>query len=162
MLTPALKLALNEQLQFELRSAYSYLAMSAWCDSQHFPGAAAWLRRHGQAELGHGLKLYDFLLDRGGELRLDGLPAPAGEFASLLAVFLAYQQAEKAGSLAINKLYELARQEKAFELEPLILWFIQEHVTEEKQVDALVERLRQINGQGGGLLMIDRELASAP
>jgi len=37
--------AMNEQIKHELYSAYFYLSMSAWAETENLPGAAAWLRR---------------------------------------------------------------------------------------------------------------------
>ena len=51
MLTKKVEKALNDQLREELQSAYVYLGMSAYCESESLPGFAHWLRTQWQEEL---------------------------------------------------------------------------------------------------------------
>ncbi len=53
MLDPKMFKALNEQINEEMFSAYLYLAMSAWCDSQGLPGSSAWFTSQAQEEMIH-------------------------------------------------------------------------------------------------------------
>ena len=68
--------ALNQQINNELGASYEYLAMSAWCEGQTLQGAAKWLRLQSQEEHGHAMKLFDFVLARGGQVDLKALSAP--------------------------------------------------------------------------------------
>lgn len=49
--------ALNDQLNLEYHSAYSYLAMSAYFLTQNLNGFAHWMRVQAQEELAHGMKI---------------------------------------------------------------------------------------------------------
>ncbi|HPQ81993.1 MAG TPA: ferritin-like domain-containing protein, partial [bacterium] len=44
MINEKMQQAMNEQIKHELDSAYLYLSMSAWFESQGFDGMAAWMR----------------------------------------------------------------------------------------------------------------------
>ena len=66
--------AINEQINSEFQSSYTYLAMAAFCDRQKFYGASKWLRLQSDEERQHGLKLFDFVLAR------DGVMTPAAFF----------------------------------------------------------------------------------
>ena len=44
MLNQVVQDKINEQINNELYSSYSYLAMSAFCEHKQFTGCAAWLR----------------------------------------------------------------------------------------------------------------------
>ena len=90
--------ALNQQINAELGASYEYLAMSAWCTSQNLLGTAKWLRLQSQEEYGHAMKLFDFVLDRGGEVSLKAMAAPVQKFASLHDVFERVSKQEQAVS----------------------------------------------------------------
>ena len=69
---PNVQDAINEQINNELSSSYSYLAMSTYCERQNFLGCARWLRIQSQEEYGHGMRLLDFLLARDGTVQAQG------------------------------------------------------------------------------------------
>ncbi len=79
--------AINRQINSELSASYSYLAMSAWCESQKFTGAARWLRLQSQEEYMHAMKLFDFILARDAKVDLKPIEPPGQTFASLADVF---------------------------------------------------------------------------
>ena len=69
MLSTVVQDAINQQINNELHSSYTYLAMSAYCEHKQFVGSAHWLRMQSQEEYTHAMKLYDFLIDRNGTVR---------------------------------------------------------------------------------------------
>ena len=48
MLGKAVEDAMNEQIKNELFSAYQYLSMAAYCESENLPGFAQWMRAQAQ------------------------------------------------------------------------------------------------------------------
>ena len=62
--------ALNKQINREFYSAYLYLAMSAYFESANMKGFAKWMRIQGKEEQAHALKLYDYVIARGGRVSL--------------------------------------------------------------------------------------------
>ncbi|HOW04573.1 ferritin, partial [Methanospirillum hungatei] len=65
-MNPKVEKALNEQINAELYSAYLYLSMSSWFDSIGLRGFANWERVQAMEERDHGLKIFDYVLARGG------------------------------------------------------------------------------------------------
>src|SRR5687768_8523957 len=63
MVTAQVQDQINVQINNELSSSYSYLAMSAWCERENFLGSAKWFRIQSHEEHGHAMRLLDFLLD---------------------------------------------------------------------------------------------------
>ena len=57
--------ALNEQINFELYSAYLYLGLSLAMEEQNYKGYAAWLSDHHEEELSHAKAFIDFMHKRG-------------------------------------------------------------------------------------------------
>lgn len=152
--------ALNEQINRELASAYVYLGMSAWADEQNLSGAASWLRIQWQEELEHATKLVDYIAERGGSIELQAIAAPPKKYASLLDCFRSVLAHEEAVTAAINALYELATQEKDYATKTLLDWYVNEQVEEENQPAEIISMLERVGGEGSGILMVDRYLAS--
>jgi ferritin len=152
--------ALNQQINAELGASYEYLAMSAWCRSQNLLGTAKWLRLQSQEEYGHAMKLYDFVLDRGGEVSLKAMAAPMQKYASLHDVFERVSKQEQAVSGQIDSLYDLAFREKAFSATVELQWFLTEQVEEERSAREILAKLKLIANDPAALLDFDRDLGS--
>ena len=149
---------LNKQLNRELYSSYLYLSMSAYCASQNLSGCAHWFRLQSQEEETHGMKIYDFILQRDGEVVLEGIQKPLGQFESIVDVFEKAYAHEKHVTQCLNDLAGVAMQEKDHATAIFLQWFITEQIEEEANVKGLLENLKLAGGSGQGLLMIDREL----
>ena len=160
MLSQKIQDALNDQINNEFYSSYSYLAMSAFCARQQFTGCAQWLRMQSQEENLHALKLLDFLLARDGKAVLKQIAQPTTDFASIPEVFEKSLEQEKSVSQQIDKLYELAFQEKAFSALVELEWFITEQVEEEKTAREIVHKFHMLKDDPASLLDLDRELGS--
>ena len=107
MLSKNVQQAINEQINAEFSSSYTYLAMSIFCQRQNFLGCAHWLRIQVEEENGHGMRLLDFLLARDGSAELKSLPQPSVSFASIASVFEQALEQEQQVSKKIDDLYEL-------------------------------------------------------
>ena len=160
MLPKKVEQAMNDQLQKELQSAYIYLSMSAACEAQSLPGCASWLRNQWQEEIAHAMKFYNFIIDRGGEVKLQALAAPPTQFGSPLEVFGAALRNEEAVTASINDLYELVAKEKDFASQALLDWFVTEQVEEEATVGQIVDDLKRVGSSGDGLFLLDKELGT--
>lgn len=160
MMNHAVQNAINRQINSELSAAYAYLAMSAYCESQNFPGCARWLRLQSQEEHGHAMRLLDFLLARNGTVELKGVPGQATEYPSIAAVFEEALKQEIDVSLQIDSLYELAFREKAFAALAELNWFLTEQVEEEKTTRQIVAKFHLVGSDPASLLELDRELGS--
>ena len=157
---PELTAAFNEQITREFASAYQYLAMAAWLEARSYPGMAMWIRLQSQEEWDHGMKFYQFVLDRNEFVELGPIDAPDHDFDSPLAVFRRSLAAEQAVTAAINDLYVLATDQRDFASLPLLDWFVNEQVEEEATVSQIIDDLERAGGEGHALLMLDRELGA--
>ena len=66
---------LNKQVNAEFWSAFMYLSMSAWFEKQGLKGMANWMRVQYLEETSHAMKIYDFIISRGGEAKLAAIDA---------------------------------------------------------------------------------------
>jgi ferritin len=159
MLGKNIEKAFNEQINWELYSGYLYLAMSAHFLSINLNGFASWMRVQALEEGTHAMKFFDFINDRSGRIELLTLKAPQKEWESPLAAFQDAYEHECLVSSRINDLVNLSLDEKDHASNNFLQWFVSEQVEEEASVDAVVQKLKLIGSDGGGLFLIDQELA---
>ena len=159
MLSEKMQTALNNQLDAELYSGYLYLSMNAYFKSINLDGFANWMYYQAQEELTHGMKLYDFINQRGGQVSLAHIEAPPTQWDSPLAVFEATLEHEQKVTGLINDLMEVAVAERDHATQIFLQWFVSEQVEEEESVGGVLEQLKLMGAAEGGLFMIDRELA---
>lgn len=160
MLNNNVQQAINEQIRNEIFSAFLYLAMSGYFEQRNLPGFAKWMRVQYEEELGHALKFFDFVNDRGGRVVLYAIDQPPSEFQSPLDVFQMALEHEQRVTSMINNLYALAVRENDYPAQVLLQWYINEQVEEEKNATNIVEQLKLIGGDGSALLILDRELGA--
>jgi ferritin len=158
MLGKAIQDAINEQIKNELYSAYQYLSMAAYCESENLPGFAHWMRTQAQEETEHAIKFYDFILDRNGRVVLQAIEGPVVEFGSPLEVFERALEHEQRVTAMINDLYGLAARENDYASQTFLQWFVTEQVEEEKNAGDVVETLKMIGDKSEALFLLDREL----
>lgn len=159
MLTPKMHVALNDQIHHELESAYIYLSMSAYFESENFPGFAHWMKMQFEEEMEHAFRFYDFIHSRGGQVKLLAIAEPPDTYDSPLAAFENALAHEQKITNDIHNLYSLATEEKDYPSLSFLQWFIDEQVEEEENVGGVVEDIRRVQKSDQGLLMLDRELA---
>jgi len=160
MINKKIEAAFNEQVNAELYSAYLYLSMSAYFESLSLKGFANWMRCQAQEELLHAMKFYAFINERGGRVALKAVEAPPTAWSSPLDAFQQAYAHEQTVTALINGLVDLALQEREHSANAFLQWFVTEQVEEEASADAVVQQLKLAGDAGGGLFMIDRELAT--
>lgn len=158
-LTQPVQNAINDQINMEFQSSYTYLAMAAYCERLMMRGCAHWMRLQSQEEMGHAMRLFNFMIERNAPIVLQAIPAPKGEYADVVAMFADALKAEEKVSDSINKLYELCLKEKAFATASELEWFLKEQVEEEKQARVVLTKFQMVKGDNAALLDMDRELA---
>ncbi len=159
MIKKSVQDALNDQITKEFYSSYLYLSMSAYFHSLNLNGFAQWMRIQAEEENAHAMKFFDYLVDRGGEVKLGALEAPPDKWNSPLEAFEAALEHERYITDSVNKLAELAIREKDFATNNLAQFFVDEQVEEESSVEDIVQRMKFIEDFKPGLIMLDAELA---
>jgi len=158
MLGEKLQDAINDQMNAELYSSYLYLSMSAYFQSVNLAGFANWMRIQAQEELVHVMKFYDYVNERGGRVTLKAVDAPPTEWKSPLAAFEHAYEHEQMVTGRINDLVNLAIDERDHATNGFLQWFVTEQVEEEASADGVVQKLKLVGADGGGMFMVDREL----
>jgi ferritin len=159
MIGKAMQDAMNDQINKELFSAYLYLSMAAHFENKNLAGFAHWMRIQEAEEREHAMKFYDFILERGGQVILKAIDAPASTWNSNLELFKEVAEHEAKVTASINSLYELALAEKDYPAQVMLQWFINEQVEEEKNAAEIVASLELVEARGTAVLMLDHRLA---
>ncbi|MBT8507178.1 ferritin [Methanomicrobiaceae archaeon CYW5] len=154
--------AINEQIKWELYSAYLYLSMSSWFESIGLKGFANWERIQAMEERDHAMKFYTYVLSRGGRVIFQSIDAPPSEWESPLAAYEFQLSHEKTVTARIENLMNIAIEEKDHASASMLQWFINEQVEEEENAKSIVDQLKLVSGETGkGLLyMLDKDLAA--
>ena len=159
MIGKKMEKALNEQVNAEMYSAYLYLSMESYFKSLNLNGFANWMRVQTQEEMTHAMKIYDYIIERGGRVLLKAIEGPKTEWESPLDVMKAVSKHEQKVTSLINKLVDLAIEEKDHATNGFLQWFVNEQVEEESSADELVQKLKLMENAPGGMFMLDKELS---
>ena len=158
MLSKKMGSALNGQLNAELFSSYLYLSMAACFESTNMQGMAKWMKVQAKEEEGHAMKFFDYIVDRGGRVKLAAIEAPESEWASPLAAFEAAYAHEQKVTGMIGELVKMAKDEGDAATGIFLQWFVTEQVEEEKNADEIVQKLTMVKEAMPALLMLDAVL----
>jgi ferritin len=150
--------ALNEQINNELYASYLYLSMSAWFETQNWPGFAKWMKIQSQEEYGHAMKIYDYVIERGQEVTLTAIAAPKTAWKKPIDAFKDAQAHEKKVTGNFQDLTDLAIKLKDHATQIYLQWFVSEQVEEEKNVDEVIQALTKIGDSTGALFMLDHRI----
>jgi len=153
---------MNEQIVKEFYSSYLYLSMAAYLESESLSGFGHWMKIQAQEEILHAMKLFNFLSERGASIALGKIDKPDSDFSSVEDIFKRTLAHEKIVTASINNLYAAAEEAKDNASKIFLQWFINEQVEEEKNPADILGKLKYVEKQPAGILMLDKELAARP
>ena len=159
MLSEKLLGAINDQINFEIHSALIYKAMQAYFESEDLPGMANWMDIQFQEEMSHAEKMFHFVCEAGGRVKMMAMDEPQNEYSSPLDAFQLALSHEQIVTGRINNLMDLAQTEKNHAAQIFLQWFVTEQIEEEASVGYIIAQLKRIKEDGRGLMMIDQELS---
>ncbi|RBL93472.1 ferritin [Chitinophaga flava] len=158
-LSAKIEAALNQQVEMEAASSQYYLAMASWSEVQGYNGVAQFLYRHSDEERVHMLKLLKFINERGGHGIVPALKQPSLKFKDLHNIFDQVYTHELKVSKEINHLVDLSLHEKDYATHNFMQWYVTEQIEEERMARHILDKLKIIGEDKGGLYSFDRDLA---
>ncbi len=163
-LSKEMEKALNDQINAELYSAYLYLSMATYCEDQRLKGFANWMVNQSMEEMIHAKKFFDYIIERGGRVKLAEVKAPPTEWSSAKEVFEQALKHEEYITSRINDLAALADRENDRATLNMLQWFIDEQVEEEASVQDVLDKFELLADHPGGMYILDNDLMgrSAP
>jgi len=158
MLNLKIEKELNKQLNREYFSAYLYLSMAAYFESENLKGFAHWLKVQVKEETTHAMKFFDHILERNGKVTLDKIDSPKTTWTSPLEAFKDVYEHEKKITQYINEILNISKSENDYATENFLQWFVAEQVEEEAQSLEILQKLEKIGSSSGGLFVLDHHL----
>lgn len=158
MLKGKIEQALNGQIKIEAVSSQIYLAMASWAETQGLGGTAQFLYKHSDEERMHMLKIVQYVNERGGEALVPALPAPDKDYQSLTNLFQTLLDHEIMVSGEINELVDICLVEKDYTTHNFLQWYVAEQIEEEALARSIMDKLRMIGEDKGGLYLFDRDV----
>lgn len=159
MLSKRMQTALNEQVRIEAQSSQVYLAMASWAEIQ--PGIdniTAFFYRHSEEERMHMMKLIHFINERGGFAVIPALEQPTITYPSIKHAFQELLKHEVMVSESINKLVDIALDEKDYATHNFLQWYVAEQIEEESLARSLNDKLELIGEEKSGLYLFDKDI----
>lgn len=149
---------LNKQYNYELYSGYLYMAMEAYFHGKGLSGFANFFKVQTEEEWAHARIFYEFIIRKGGTITLDSIEKPEADFDSPLDLFKKALAHEEFVTSRINKLVDIALEDKDHATNSFLQWFVDEQVEEEENFQGIVQKLELIGNDVHALLMLDAEL----
>lgn len=160
MISNKVATALNKQIELEADSSQYYLSMASWAETKGLNGVASFLYQHADEERMHMLKLIKFVNERGSQGIVPALKQPPTQYKSVKEVFEQILKHEIKVTNEINKLVEITLKERDYTTHNFLQWYVSEQIEEEALARNIVDKLKLIGDDKGGLYFFDRDLQS--
>jgi ferritin len=164
-LSKTLEAALNDQMTKEAHAAQIYLSIASWADKQGYGGIANFLFRHAQEERNHMMKILEYILKRGGEVKVTAIPAPGANPTSVHNCFEKAFAQEVDNTKAIYKIVKMSFTEEDWATWNFMQWFVKEQTEEETLTLNLLDKVKIAGGEkisSHSLYSLDRDLQGTP
>ena len=160
MISKKLAKAINDQINAEMWSAYLYLSMSQDIYAKGFHGIAHWYKVQFLEEQAHAAIMINYLHSQDEKVILAPIAKVQTEWKTVLAAFEDTLEHEKKVTAMINNLCDIADEDKDRAVANFLAWFIDEQVEEEENARDLIRQCKMIDGNMGGMMMLDKELGA--
>lgn len=160
MINEKMQNAFNDQINKELYSEYLYLAMKAYFSELNLQGFVNWFNVQVQEEHAHAMGMYDYLIERGGNVVLSAIDAPEIKGKTPVEIFEQVLEHEEFVTSRINALMDVAEEVKDRAALSFLDWYLKEQVEEESSVGGVLATLKLIGDDKKALLMLDKDLAA--
>jgi ferritin len=164
-LSGSLQAGLNAQLTKEAHASQIYLSYAAWASGEGYGGIANFLFRHAQEERNHMMKVLEYILERGGTVKVEAIPAPPPDPSNIQHCFEKVLESEIDNTNAIYKLVKMSLTEEDWATWNFMQWFVKEQTEEETLALGLLDKIKIAGGakaSGDALYNLDRDLEKTP
>lgn len=157
--------ALNAQMTKEAHASQIYLSYAAWADDAGYAGIANFLFRHAQEERNHMMKVLEYILQRGGKVKVEAIPAPPANPSSIQNCFEKVFEHEVDNTNAIYRIVKMSHDEGDWITWNFMQWFVKEQAEEETLAMNLLDKIKIAGGahaSGDALYTLDKDLQKEP
>lgn len=119
-----LKELINKQINYELESAYLYLNISIYFETNNLNGYSNYYKILARKQIGYAITLIKYLINSNEKIELMSIHAPDININSIEHALNISLSHEELISNKLNELYELANNEKEYSLKVILNWLI--------------------------------------
>ena len=159
MISDKIRDILNAQINKEFYSAYLYLAMSAYFSEIGLYGFSHWTKVQSKEEIDHGMILFEYILNRKSQVKLQQLDVPSIDMKGPVEVFEQIYQHERSITSSIDSVANMSEGECDLATRNFIDWYLKEQIEEETSVLRIISKLKVFGTEKSALYLIDRELS---
>src|ERR1700733_14329061 len=156
---------LNIQMTKEAHASQIYLSLASWADNAGYEGISNFLFRHAQEERNHMMKILEYILERGAEVKIEAIPAPGPSPVSVQDCFNKVFEQEVGNTKGIYKLVKLSFDEEDWATWHFMQWFVKEQTEEETLALNLLDKVKIAGGENmtsNSVYSLDRDLEKTP
>ena len=160
-LSKSLQAALNNQMTKEASASQIYLSYASWAAGEGYSGIANFLFRHANEERNHMMKFLEYILERGGKVKIEAIPAVPEDPANIQNCFEQVFEQEIDNTKGIYKLVKMSFDEEDWATWHFIQWFVKEQTEEETLALNLLDKIKiagGVNASGEALYALDKDL----
>ncbi len=150
--------ALNAQIELEAYASFLYLSMASWCDSQGMDGSSKFMYRQSSEEHFHMMRIFKYVLEMDAIAIVPAIAKPDAKFKSITAMFEMVYKHEQKVTNSINKLVDIAINEKDHATHNFLQWYVEEQREEEALMRNILDKIRLIGDGAQSLYFIDKEI----
>lgn len=157
--------ALNDQITKEAHAAQIYLSYGAWADNRGFGGIANFLFRHAHEERNHMMKILEYILKRGGTVKVTAIPAPPPDPENINNCFEKVFDHEVDNTKSVYKIVKMCLTEEDWATWNFMQWFVKEQTEEETLAMNLLDKIKIAGGENinsDSLYALDKDLEKTP
>ncbi len=157
---PALVEALQQHLGLERCASAAYFAKAIWFAERELRGFAQYFKQEAASEQEHAGRFADYLIARGQAVLLHEVPSPRQAWASAEELLAAAFQMEVDVTSSLHQLYAMAERSADVRTTSFLDPLVDGQVAAEHELAHLMGRVRFVQGQPAGMLIIDGELSN--
>lgn len=164
-ISAAIETALNAQMTKEAHASQIYLSYAAWADGEGYGGVANFLFRHAHEERNHMMKILEYILKRGGTVKVTAIDAPPANPKNLMECFEKIFKHEVDNTSAVYSVVKKSMDEGDWATWNFMQWFVKEQTEEETLALNLLDKVKIAGGKdisGSALYSLDRDLEATP
>ncbi len=163
-ISPEMEQLLNTQMTREAYQAQVYLSYGSWAEVNSFGGIASFLYKHSNEERAHMFKFLKYINDRGGSAKIEAIAAAPVHPSDIGQCLNAILRHEIQNSKEIDKIVNLAHEEKDWATFNFGQWFVKEQIEEETLIKEIIDKYNLAStatAENRNLYEMDKDLASA-
>jgi ferritin len=155
MISAEMVAALNEQIGREFAASLQYTNVATYFEGENLQLLAKLFHKQSDEERAHALKLTNYVVQAGGEVRIPAVAAPQSQFASAEEAVKLALDWELQVTDQINALMDLAKAQNDHLSQAFLAWFVTEQLEEVSSMTRLLDLVRRA---GGNVLLAEAYL----